>query len=558
MGKITIRSFILLMAAPVALPVLLFAILLVNQLDRREEIALETRTMRDVNSIASAVGLILSDMESTLDLVASAPDLETGNLEELHFRTQRSLRDTGKFVIVVDETGRQLLNTRVPYDQELGHTSDMESLRRALSSGETVISDVFFGQTSGRHVFNVIKPLPAFENSRARALIITRNAQELASAFGSQDLPSGWNIAVADTTGTLMAGSAGLGVGVGDPLDLSVEISQLDLRGISRDDESNVLLGYAKIPQSGWYAFIWGPIASAKSSIFANWQLLLAAGTLTLIILIAGSMYAAEELRAAVTRLAKMARSVGEGNVVSPVRSRIREIDMVAVSLSEASFDRSEAEEHSRVVMHEMAHRTKNLLAVLNSIIRQTARHSDSVEAMQTSLQQRVMALAASIDLLTRGELGRVSLRELVQTQRNTFTNASGSVEVTGEDVYLKPDAAQQLGMAFHELSTNAMKYGALSVPKGRVSISWRVTETPDGEPALWLQWQETGGPAVVEPERKGFGQTVIKQHAEAVFRGKVTMTYEEPGFCWTLLAPLKRLTDMAEDEGDEAAALPD
>mgnify|MGYP000400985448 CR=1 FL=1 len=558
MGKLTVRSFILLMAAPVALPVLLFAIVLVNQLDRREEIALETRTMRDVNAIASAVGLILSDMESTLDLVASAPDLETGNLEELYFRTQRSLRDTGKFVIVVDETGRQLLNTRVPYDQELGRTSDLESLNRALSSGETVISDVFFGQTSGRHVFNVVKPLPAFEKSPARALIITKNAQELASAFGSQDLPTGWNIAVTDRSGTLLAGSAGLGVGVGTPLDLSTDTSELNLRGISRDERSNTLLGYARVPLSGWYAFIWGPIASAKSSIFANWQLLLAAGTLTLILLIAGSMYAAGQLRKAITTLAKMARSVGEGNVVSPVRSRIREIDMVAVALSEASFDRSEAEEHSRVVMHELAHRTKNLLAVLNSIIRQTARHSDSVAEMQTSLQARVIALAASIDLLTRGELGRVSLRELVETQRKTFSQAAGSVGVEGEDVYLKPDAAQQLGMTFHELSTNAIKYGALSVPQGRVSISWNVTNAADGEPTLWLQWKETGGPAVAEPKRNGFGQTVIKQHAEAVFRGKVTMTYEPAGFCWTLLAPLKRLTDMAEDDGVDTAALPD
>jgi len=548
---VSIRWYLVMLAGVVAIPMMLFIVLLITQLNQNEQRSLDRRTARVASSVSSAVYLILKDMDSTLDLVASAPELETDDLKGFHYRTQLALKDSGKFVILVDSTGQQLLNTRVPFGEPLGRTSDMASLTQALSSGETVISDVFLGRTSGEWVFNLTKPVKRTDSTAARALIITKNAAELTEALASPDIPQGWNLAIVDRTGALVAGRGDIDVETGAVPDLPAGISELNYYGTATDSSSNTLMGYARIPMSGWYSATWGSIDTAKSSILANWQMLLAGGAILLILFTAVSVYAADRLRKAVTRLARMARSMGEGEIVSPERSRIREIDVVARAMSDASFDRSEAEEQLSTVLGELAHRSKNLLAVLTSMIRQTARHSDSVQTMATALEARIKALDTSIDLLTRNASGSVSLRELVETQTATFAHSPESIRINGVDIRIKADAAQQLGMALHELSTNAVKHGALSTSAGKVTITWSIRDHETGKPQLFLLWTEADGPPTEQPDREGFGQTVIKKHTAAVFRGEVTLDYEATGLRWSLQAPLNQFVESREPKSE-------
>ncbi len=550
MRNLSIRSLLVILAVTVALPIVVFVLLLLSQLNRSDEAVLERRTLREAGAISSAVGLILTDMDSTLDLVASAPELDSGDLRDFHYRTGRILNGSGKFVIVVDEGGNQMLNTRVPFGEPLGRTSDMELLGEAIRTGETVVSDVFFGQTSGRHVFNVVKPLPPSNASRARALIITKNADELAVAMRPQDLPEGWKAAVVDRQGTVLATTDTARAPVGAPVEIASRLAEPRFSGVSIDPDSNVLLGYSRVPASGWYALKWGPVGAARTSLLENWKSLLAGGSIMLVLVVSVSAFAAEKLSASITRLARMARAVGDGEAVSPIRSRITEIDFVAVALADASSKRSEAEQRANVVMRELAHRTKNLMAVLISVIRQTARHSDDVESMAKALGGRVMALGASVDLLTHGAIGRVSLRQLVETQMATFADSPGRMIIEGDDLELAGDVAQQLGMAFHELATNAAKYGALAQSGGQIRIQWSAHETDEeGRLLLIIRWTEEGGPAVREPSRKGFGQIVIKDHLEAVTRGTVTLAYEPCGLVWSLSAPLDMMTADDHDE---------
>ena len=175
---------------------------------------------------------------------------------------------------------------------------------------------------------------------------------------------------------------------------------------------------------------------------------------------------------------------------VEPLRDEAGDI----IGLTCASIDiteRKEDDAHLRMLMRELTHRSKNLLAVIQAMARQTARHAGSVESFLTQFGARVQALAASHDLLVRESWYGASLGELIRSQLASYIErATGQVTIDGPPVALKPEAAQNLGLALHELADNAGKFGALSVPDGRVTINWSLSETPSGK-VIDLDWRE-------------------------------------------------------------------
>src|SRR5450756_2012001 len=175
--------------------------------------------------------------------------------------------------------------------------------------------------------------------------------------------------------------------------------------------------------------------------------------------------------------------------------------------------ERKEDEAQLRFLMRELFHRSKNLLAVIQAIARQTARYSGSTESFLEKFNARLQALAMSHDILFKEKWQSASLADLVGLQLGPYLDRSESqVSAEGPTVLLKPDAAQNLGFALHELATNAAKYGALSVPEGRVSITWRLLSEADGN-GVELDWIESCGPAVVKPAHRGFGARAYGWH---------------------------------------------
>ncbi|CAN7412370.1 PAS domain S-box protein [Phenylobacterium sp. LjRoot219] len=183
-------------------------------------------------------------------------------------------------------------------------------------------------------------------------------------------------------------------------------------------------------------------------------------------------------------------------------------------------------------LLHELQHRSKNLLAVVRATTHRIAATATSVKSMLAGVDDRLMGLAASQDLLVTMGQG-VALAELVEKQISAFVPANDArVVIDGPRVALGPNATNTIGMALHELATNACKYGALSVIEGVIQISWTLA---DGE--LLLTWQERGGPPVSPPDHKGFGRNVIERSAENL-GGETTLTFDPAGVCWRLRAP--------------------
>jgi two-component sensor histidine kinase len=169
---------------------------------------------------------------------------------------------------------------------------------------------------------------------------------------------------------------------------------------------------------------------------------------------------------------------------------------------------------------------------------RQTARHAGSTQSFLNQFSARLQALAASHDLLVRENWYGASLIELIRSQLAVYLDRDDAqVSLNGPDVVFKPEAAQNLGLALHELSVNAARFGALTVPDGRIAISW----TRDGEDAgdaLKIDWQEKFGPKVKPRRKQGFGSIVIEKNLARALGAQVDWKFEADGLRCLIVVP--------------------
>ncbi len=194
------------------------------------------------------------------------------------------------------------------------------------------------------------------------------------------------------------------------------------------------------------------------------------------------------------------------------------------------------AEAHQKLLLDELNHRVKNTLATVQSIAAQSLRHGTDVNSVRDSFEARLVALSQAHNLLTRDNWRGASLAELLKTELVAYGGAEGErVAITGEEVWLAPSTAVALGMAFHELATNAVKYGALSGAEGRIDVSWTVVG-PGRERQLRIVWIESGGPPVMKPERRGFGSRVIVGGLAHQLDGVVDLAFAETGVVCTIV----------------------
>jgi two-component sensor histidine kinase len=220
------------------------------------------------------------------------------------------------------------------------------------------------------------------------------------------------------------------------------------------------------------------------------------------------------------------------------VEERTAELSQVTARLETALSGSKAAEAHLRDLMRELTHRSKNLLSVIQAMARQTARHAGTVETFLDRFGQRLQALAASHDLLVRASWHGASLSELVRSQLgHHLDREEPQVTMAGPALLLKPEAAQGVGLALHELATNAAKYGALSVPGGRVTIRWRVL--PSG---IEIVWSESGGPPVEEPKWRGFGSHLIEQNLARSLEAEISLAFPPEGVRCHMTIPASHL----------------
>jgi PAS domain S-box-containing protein len=194
--------------------------------------------------------------------------------------------------------------------------------------------------------------------------------------------------------------------------------------------------------------------------------------------------------------------------------------------------------EQVHLLMREVNHRAKNMLSLAQSIARQTAFHNP--EDFIERFTDRIQALAANQDLLVRTEWQGVDVEDLARAQLAHFADLLGlRITVRGPTVRLNAAAAQAIGLALHELSTNASKYGALSADAGRVDVCWGLDRD-----VFAMSWTESDGPPVLPPKRRGFGSTVMDLMVKQTVNGDVQLQYLPSGVVWNLTCPAANALD--------------
>jgi PAS domain S-box-containing protein len=193
---------------------------------------------------------------------------------------------------------------------------------------------------------------------------------------------------------------------------------------------------------------------------------------------------------------------------------------------------RKRHEDHQRLLIDELNHRVKNTLAIVQSIAHQTLRSNDVPAPVRRAFEGRLLALAGAHDVLTQKMWEPTSLGGLFSNAIASLGLDAARVILVGPRVLVPPKTAVSLAMAFHELATNALKYGSLSVPEGRVEVSWGQEDE-----RLRLQWQESGGPPVTPPARSGFGTRLIERSLAAELEGSARLDYRPEGLVCTIEA---------------------
>jgi PAS domain S-box-containing protein len=213
--------------------------------------------------------------------------------------------------------------------------------------------------------------------------------------------------------------------------------------------------------------------------------------------------------------------------------------------------ERKESEERQKLLIDELNHRVKNTLATVQSLATQTARGTHTPEDFRRAFEGRLIALSEAHDQLTRRHWKSADLRDIVEAATAPHLarshEAQDQIAIDGEPITVTPRVALTLALGLHELTTNATKYGALSVPAGRIDVGWRIERQSPQPPLLRIEWRERGGPPVTAPERQGFGTRFIEGSVASELQGKARLDYDPAGLVCTMEIPLDSVTSEVD-----------
>ena len=542
-----IRTFLILFALALTLPLVALALFALNQMAALEEQEIERRVLQVAQDLAGDIDRELQSATVALETLATSRLLAQGDFSAFHEQAGRALKREKAGILLVDRTFQQLLNTRVAFGTTLPKTSDPETAQRVFDTKLPQVSGLFIGLVSAQPVINV--EVPVLEGELVRyVLIMALDATRFEQILQSQRLESQWVTGITDNKGIILARSERHADFVGKPLPQQLLEQSRRARGVFRATSvagQDILRGTVRSEIAGWLVSATVQVAHLESSrrrgqLFAVGMIATAVALGALLAYVFAT-FIARPLQAATAAAA----AVGRGEHVAIARSPLVEANTLITALSAASLELKRRQEHSAFLMRELAHRSKNQLAVVLGMVQQTARQAATVEQFVKEFAQRLQGLAESQDLMVRQNWQGAWLSDLVSAHLNLF-GVGHRAQVQGPALFLDADAVQNIGFALHELATNALKHGALTSPEGRVSVSWRRL---DAEDRIRLEWVEREGPPVQSPKHRGFGFLVITELAAQALQAAAKIDFSTDGVRWQLDFPTSHVLATSKHE---------
>ena len=551
-GAGTVRRRLLLMALSLVLPAVVFMILLARAQYGESRARYERQLIATTRALVVATDRQIGQGQSILQTLAVSPALISGDLPAFERQARAAVKDGG-WIILADNR-HQLVNTRLaPGAPPLG--KGLPDYRwRTIRAGRTSVSNLVQPPAAEGAPPFVSIDMPVIVDGKLYDLAFQQSPSAFSSIFAAQNIPPNWTASIVDRKATLVVRSKDSARFLGRKV--SGETRDAMARGNEGVTLSHTLDGtatlsaFSRSPTSGWSFIVGVPRAELNR---ANWT---SVGWLTLaslVLLALGATVAllfSRDIAAAVRGLAVDARAVAAGEVIAPRPDRFVEIAEVRIALHDAAVqlraregEEQRAHQRQQLMINELNHRVKNTLFTVQSLARQSLGRPADTPGLG-AFNERLMALARAHDLLTQSAWESADLQEILEETLEPYLDRT---VLAGPPAALSPNAALALSMVFHELGTNAVKYGALSTPEGSVTVVWHVD--PSARHRLTLHWEERGGPTVKTPSRTGFGSRLIAASLKSDLAGEARIDYRPSGLVCVLTLSLPT-TDGDEAEG--------
>jgi two-component sensor histidine kinase len=545
LSKLSIRLLLLVLLA--AVPVFLVEAYYELQLreERRTEIGQRVQQMADL--VAGQLDRMIEGAQTVLITLGNFPSIrerDTETCNDILIRLAARFPTHDSFGVAGPD-GTVVCNS-VPRSPPL-NVADRPYFRRALETKSLAVSDLLAGQLSGRKLLVLAQPTLDERGAVETVLILTLDPKIISDLLARVPLPQDATIGVMDRQGRRVARVPFDPALIGGPSPMADLLARLSGQGdghlVQQDDDGIVrFYGFA---HSAHVADLVAYVGLARDTLFSAEDRLLIerlalSGAAFVLAALAAWWFGDYAVRRPIMRLRTAMQRVAAGDLSAraEVTSRTEELAELAASFNDMARKRLHAEEQQRILLRELNHRMKNSFAAVRSIAAQTLSHAADPEEFQRAFDGRLAALARASTLLAAGNWQAADLHSLVDASLEPFRTEE-NLRLRGPYVLLPSGMALTLGLALHELATNAAKYGAFSVPEGRVEIAWEVRSQADW-PRLVLDWTEHGGPPVAEPEHRGFGRTLIERSVAYELDGSAELIFAPEGVRCHIEVPLR------------------
>ncbi len=552
--KLSVRLFLITAVAVLPITVVLLYNLFSLRLAQEREVHAEASRISELISLE--VDQIISGTENMLRAVAAAPVVRRGDGVECTEFLTGLVEQLPQFLsaAVIDAAGMVRCASRT---QAIGvFVGDRGYFAEARRTGDLAVGEFTDGLVTHEPSLPVAMPLAGGGAWSGGVVVAAIDLTWLGARLKDRSLAPGGAVTIADRNGRILAREPlpedFVGTVIPDAFLHLVTAAAPGSMEVTSQDGTRRVIGYRPVS-----AVPKGLYVSAGLSTDAEFAaldratlrgLLIAAASLIVAFLLARSTSAAfidrpfRQLvgtidgwrRADVTARTGMTPRDGELGTVG------KAIDDFMDELETARALRRKAERQREMLLGELDHRVRNLLATVQAVARQSFPGAERTESVDVFIQ-RLATMSDAHGLLMRDEWQEAEIGQLVATAVAPFDDSNQpQIMRSGPEVTLNSKAALALAMALHELCTNAAKYGALRRPEGHVEISWDVSRQADGADGVFrLVWQERGGPPVAAPARKGFGSRMIEQALAGQIGGDVTIDYHPDGVRCTVTAPM-------------------
>jgi two-component sensor histidine kinase len=526
----TIGWHLAVFAAALYLPVLGLTGLLAAVYVEHQHEEIRQRSLYLARGLDSKLTQTIGTFAAVAHALSVSHAIQTKDFQEVHRQATATIKG-GAWLVVLDRTGQQMVNTRVPWGTQLPATP--HAALPKIFEGDSYISDLMHGTVAGQSVISNTTPVRDSETGEIiYAVAVVFPPEAVLGAIQGESLPE-WHTVIMDRTGVIIARVPLHTERVGK---LATASTLEDIGSVKEGQEGfwsaniktvegfRVIGAFRRMASTGWVVGV-----SAPPRIFerAFYQAIWITSAILCICLLLPPMVAfvtGARIRRAVNALRIKAEALEGGRVIEPPITPLIEVNEVALTMHRAAVRLQREAQHQRLLVLELNHRVKNSLTSVQAIARRTFRGEN--QEIVGKFEGRILAMSQTHNLLTESQWSGVHLVDLLKLELFSY---SDKIVLRGEDMVLSPQAAVSFGLLFHELVTNAVKYGALSVPEGRVEITWTV-EHKDEEKEVQIIWNEIGGPPVTKPTRRGFGTTLIHSSIQHELQGSIDLRYEPSG----------------------------